>query len=80
MEHGFSRTRVRKSAATVLLVLNAVLLALVGHQASARAQQVYNCTRNCKCEFEGTNGGFCSTHGYGSKCTESKACRKPATE
>ena len=77
MEHRFSRTRVRKSAAVVLLVLNAVLLALVGHQATASAQQVYNCTRDCQCEFEGKNGGFCSTHGYGTECSESKECRPP---
>jgi len=60
--------------ATLLLGGNAVLgVALVGGaQADA---MLFDCTRDCQCEFEGTEGGFCSGSGYGSDCEEHSECR-----
>ncbi len=31
---------------------------------------------NCHCEFEGTDGGFCSGTGWGSPCSSNSSCEK----
>ena len=67
---------VRRLAVLLLLVANAITAVVVVEQARA-ASAPFRCTRSssCRCDFEGTAGGWCSVVGLGSKCTDNGPCK-----
>jgi hypothetical protein len=48
-------------------------------QANEFEERPCSTSGNCRCEFQGTAGGFCSGSGGGSPCTSNSSCGKNPT-